>query len=461
VAGSHTVTGNDSGKTATASLTVNAGALDHLTLAPATASIPQGGSQSYTATGFDQYNNSLGDVTAQTTFTISPDGSCTANSCGSSVAGPHTVTGTDSGKTGTASLTVNDTTAPDTTITSGPPASTSSTSATFTFTGSDNVTAAASLTFECKLDGGSFTAGCTSPTTYTGLALGPHTFQVRATDAAGNTDQTPANYAWTIISGDTTPPQTSNTAVNPNPAPVTTTSYTLTATISDVGRGGSYITAARYSINGGSYVAITSSSPGYGTNPTVNVTATFGALATGVYTICVDGMDAAGNWAGPGTGEECTLLAVYDASAGFVTGGGWINSPALAMPANPTATGKATFGFVSKYEKGKTVPTGDTQFQFQTGNLNFHSTSYDWLVISGGFKAQYKGHGTVNGVAGYGFILTAIDGTQQGSGGQDKFRIKIYNENQGNAVIYDNNIGNSDSVDPTTVPGGGNIVIHK
>jgi hypothetical protein len=105
-AGPHTVTGNDSGKTSTASLTVNAGAFDHLTLAPASATIASGGSQVYTAQGRDQYNNSLGDVTSNTTFSISPDGSCSGASCTASVTGAHTVTGTNAGKTGTASLQV-------------------------------------------------------------------------------------------------------------------------------------------------------------------------------------------------------------------------------------------------------------------------------------------------------------------------------------------------------------------
>jgi hypothetical protein len=100
------VTGTKSGKTGTASLSVTPAALDHLVLSPASSSITAGGSQSYTAQGRDQYNNSLGDVTSSTVFSIGPDGSCTADTCTASVTGPHTVTGTKSGKTGTASLSV-------------------------------------------------------------------------------------------------------------------------------------------------------------------------------------------------------------------------------------------------------------------------------------------------------------------------------------------------------------------
>ena len=54
-------------------------------------------------------------------------------------------------------------------------------------------------------------------------------------------------------------------------------------------------------------------------------------------------------------------------------------------------TGRANFGFVSKYLTGATPPTGQTEFQFQVGNLTFHSESYQWLVINGA-RAQYKGH---------------------------------------------------------------------
>lgn len=118
----------------------------------------------------------------------------------------------------------------------------------------------------------------------------------------------------------------------------------------------------------------------------------------------------------------------------------------------------ATFGFVSRYKKGATVPSGNTEFQFQTASFNFHSTSYDWLVIAGA-KAQYKGSGTINGVGDYAFMLTAIDGEINGGGGVDKFRIKIWDKSTG-SVIYDNQTGAGDTGVPTTLVGGGNIVIH-
>lgn len=71
---------------------------------------------------------------------------------------------------------------------------------------------------------------------------------------------------------------------------------------------------------------------------------------------------------------------VYDPAAGFVTGGGWINSPAGAYSANTDLTGKATFGFVSKYQNGATVPTGNTEFQFLGGQSELHPLTPDRRV---------------------------------------------------------------------------------
>jgi hypothetical protein len=115
-------------------------------------------------------------------------------------------------------------------------------------------------------------------------------------------------------------------------------------------------------------------------------------------------------------------------------------------------TGKANFGFVSKYKKGATTPEGGTEFQFKAGNLNFHSSSYDWLVVAGS-KAINKGEGTINGAGNYGFMLSAIDGSK---GIPDKFRIKILDKNNGDAPVYDNQVSGdtSDNADPTTAIAG-------
>jgi hypothetical protein len=85
-----------------------------------------------------------------------------------------------------------DVTAPETTIDSGPTDPTAETDAVFTF-GADD----ASATFECRLDGGAWTA-CASPEAVTGLAPGAHVFEVRAVDPAGNADAAPAAHAWTV-----------------------------------------------------------------------------------------------------------------------------------------------------------------------------------------------------------------------------------------------------------------------
>jgi hypothetical protein len=93
-----------------------------------------------------------------------------------------------------------DTTRPQTTITGGPSGTTVTDSATFSFGSSE-----AGSSFECRFDGGSWSS-CSSPKAYAGLVDGPRSFDVRATDAAGNTDATPASRTFTV---DTSPPTVS------------------------------------------------------------------------------------------------------------------------------------------------------------------------------------------------------------------------------------------------------------
>jgi hypothetical protein len=190
--------------------------------------------------------------------------------------------------------------------------------------------------------------------------------------------------------------------------------------------------------------------------------ATRTSLPSGVYTVGVTVADVNGGF----TTSVFQYVVVYDSGAGFVTGGGWIMSPVVSGMPYMSVSGKANFGFVSKYQKGANVPTGNTEFQFQTANLNFHSEVYQWLVISGA-KAQYKGTGTINGAGNYGFLLTATDGALNGGGGVDKFRIKIWDNNNCPqsvcVIVYDNAPSSSDDINLSNqeVLGGGSIVIHK
>ncbi len=172
----------------------------------------------------------------------------------------------------------------------------------------------------------------------------------------------------------------------------------------------------------------------------------------GVYTVTVDVTD---DDEGVGSATAETMIVIYDPSGGFVTGGGWIDSPEGAYVADPLLFGKASFGFVSKYKKGANVPTGNTEFQFKAGDLNFHSSSYEWLVIAGQNRAKYKGVGTINGSGNYGFMLTAVDDPDG-----DTFRIKIWDKDNADAVEYDNQIGAEEDSYEGTALGGGNIVVH-
>ncbi|MDY7080299.1 MAG: right-handed parallel beta-helix repeat-containing protein [Chloroflexota bacterium] len=175
----------------------------------------------------------------------------------------------------------------------------------------------------------------------------------------------------------------------------------------------------------------------------------------GVYTPRLTVIDDDG-----GTDEAIfQYVVVYDPSGGFVTGGGWINSPAGAYADDPSLTGKANFGFVSKYKKGTSEPTGQTEFQFKVADLNFHSDSYDWLVVAGP-RAKYKGVGTINGSSNYGFMLTATDEALTPSTDVDLFRIKIWDKDNNDAIVYDNQMGEDDDSYAGTEIGGGNIKIH-
>jgi autotransporter-associated beta strand protein len=171
-----------------------------------------------------------------------------------------------------------DRSAPTVTVTAQPATMTNSTTATFTFTGSDPVAGGVSSgvnRFDYQLDGGSFTTAA-NPVTLNGLAEGNHTFAVRAVDNAGNIG-TPVTYSWAID-------RTAPTASLGSPPAVTAGTATFTVTGADPTSAGvsSGINHLQYQLDGGAFAT---------TGATINLT----NLSGGNHTIAVRAVDNAGN----------------------------------------------------------------------------------------------------------------------------------------------------------------------
>jgi len=92
-----------------------------------------------------------------------------------------------------------DTTAPETAIITAPDSYINTSSATVTYSGTDDTSPQDRLQFSYRIDDGAWSAwsGATSAT-LNGLTDGAHTFYVKAKDESGNEDQTPAAVGFTI-----------------------------------------------------------------------------------------------------------------------------------------------------------------------------------------------------------------------------------------------------------------------
>jgi hypothetical protein len=115
----------------------------------------------------------------------------------------------------------------------------------------------------------------------------------------------------------------------------------------------------------------------------------------------------------PDRHAKSVMVVVYDPSAGFVTGGGWIDSPAGAYKLDENLSRQSHLRLCLQVPERHHNPGGQHSFQFQVGGFEFHSTSYEWLVVNtAGTNAQFKGSGLVNGAldpngSAYKFMLWA------------------------------------------------------
>ena len=203
-----------------------------------------------------------------------------------------------------------DTLPPNTTITSGPSGWSTSAAPAFSFTATES-----GASFQCSLDSGSYTS-CSSPKAYPALRDGPHTFRVRALDAARNVDPTPAERTWSIdtavpdtfLDGGTAGPTNEPDATFPFSSPDTTAQFAC-------------------SLDATAYAACTSP-------------AKYPDLADGSHTFLVRAIDPAGNMDSSPAARQWDVDTV--APETVIT----------SQPDNPTPSTTATFEFIADEEGG-------------------------------------------------------------------------------------------------------------
>jgi myo-inositol-hexaphosphate 3-phosphohydrolase len=271
-----------------------------------------------------------------------------------------------------------DTTPPQTTITSDPPASTS-TSPSFAFSSTET-----GSTFQCRLDDASY-ASCTSPKGYTGLTTGPHTFSVKATDAAGNTDPTPETQSWTISSTETPGSgivrESVSTAVN------TTAASTLKIP-RPAGVAAGDVLVSCVSLTGGTISATTGVPSGW--TPLAAVTSIVNPKVYGYYKVATTAEPADYSWATSSTTSGGAIVRYSGASGVDTSAKSAYGSPASSgsLPGvTTTAPNAMLVGCMSVNSTSVTLtsPTGMSQAA-ETGARRFE--------IADGSQATAGGSGT-------------------------------------------------------------------
>jgi PKD repeat protein len=194
------------------------------------------------------------------------------------------------------------------------------------------------------------------------------------------------------------------------------------------------------SIDCGAGVTVQSDAP----NGSATGTCTF--ASAGVYGVQLTVRDDDGD---SDTRKASGQVVVVDPLAGWITAGGWINSPAGAYCAAASTAGKLAFSLSARYEGANDRPSGSVDFKLNVGKFDFHSTSLDWLVVSNG-DATVEGRGTLNGGGDYRFSVTTR------SGDADEIRVRVWKRSTG-ALVYDSRPG-SESL---TTLGGGSIQVHR
>lgn len=184
------------------------------------------------------------------------------------------------------------------------------------------------------------------------------------------------------------------------------------------------------------------------------------------------------------TRDTTFYVHVFNPQAGFVTGSGWLTSPANPDFELMQGGGRIQWGLVAKYKpKTEDVAQGSLMLLLESGPAIFRSTSVEdgSLVITGN-NAFFRGQGTLsylNGSGGmttdprrFAYLVSATDGNYntkhtQRNKEEDRLRILIWELNADGtrgAVVYNNQAACStnlaENAPACAAIGGGNITIH-
>jgi len=292
------------------------------------------------------------------------------------------------------------------------------------------------LTFAWDLGDGTVGSGTTPPTTHVYADNGAYDIMLAVDDGQGGVDT-----ARTLATIANVAPVVAPFSLPTAPMALTSGGATLpvVTTFTDAGTLDTHIAT----LDCGVGQPVQSAAP----NGKAGGTCTF--PSPGVYTVQLTVVDDDG---GSDTRVATGTVVVYDATAGWVTGGGWIASPAGAYGASPAVSGRLTFGFVVRYQSA-TAPSGNAELKLNVGKLDFRSTSFDWMVVTGN-TVEFQGRGTLNGIGDYAFAVVATDGVG------DAIRVRVWSLVTG-VVAYDNRLGDPlDSANMTPL-GGGSVQVHQ
>jgi hypothetical protein len=124
----------------------------------------------------------------------------------------------------------------------------------------------------------------------------------------------------------------------------------------------------------------------------------------------------------------------------------------------PDLTGMVSFEFNAEYKHGQTSPTGEVQLF--TPDFDFHSTSFDWLVVSDDDCGMLKGYGAISReTSEFKFSLVVCDGSERET--HDEIVVRIWSAADG-SVVFNNGSDSLDvSFEEATKVKGGDVQVHK